>query len=129
MSTSRKRSGSPTSKKLSSCVRPGVLDVRASPLRLVSAFSSDDLPTLDRPAKATSFTAMSGRNLRSGADLRKAMGPAKTRSEEHTSELQSLMRISYAVFCLKQKKENHIRNAKSNMYHRSTSQNTTPTTQ
>src|SRR3546814_1644954 len=31
-----------------------------------------------------------------------------TRSEEHTSELQSLMRISYAVFCLKKKKEqNH----------------------
>src|SRR3546814_4622149 len=28
---------------------------------------------------------------------------AKERSEEHTSELQSLMRISYAVFCLKQK--------------------------
>src|SRR3546814_9381470 len=28
-----------------------------------------------------------------------------TRSEEHTSELQSLMRISYAVFCLKKKKE------------------------
>src|SRR3546814_7088014 len=29
----------------------------------------------------------------------------KARSEEHTSELQSLMRISYAVFCLKQKKK------------------------
>src|SRR3546814_8759663 len=29
---------------------------------------------------------------------------ARTRSEEHTSELQSLMRISYAVFCLKKKK-------------------------
>src|SRR3546814_1780256 len=29
-----------------------------------------------------------------------------TRSEEHTSELQSLMRISYAVFCLKKKKQN-----------------------
>src|SRR3546814_1777159 len=28
-----------------------------------------------------------------------------SRSEEHTSELQSLMRISYAVFCLKKKKE------------------------
>src|SRR3546814_9020119 len=28
----------------------------------------------------------------------------KSRSEEHTSELQSLMRISYAVFCLKKKK-------------------------
>src|SRR3546814_7672458 len=30
--------------------------------------------------------------------------PALRRSEEHTSELQSLMRISYAVFCLKKKK-------------------------
>src|SRR3546814_9012220 len=30
------------------------------------------------------------------------------RSEEHTSELQSLMRISYAVFCLKKKKTKHI---------------------
>src|SRR3546814_4824801 len=29
------------------------------------------------------------------------------RSEEHTSELQSLMRISYAVFCLKKKKKPH----------------------
>src|SRR3546814_7248000 len=29
------------------------------------------------------------------------------RSEEHTSELQSLMRISYAVFCLKKKKQNN----------------------
>src|SRR3546814_3957316 len=36
---------------------------------------------------------------------------AANRSEEHTSELQSLMRISYAVFCLKKKKKhtyNHI---------------------
>src|SRR3546814_8230572 len=31
--------------------------------------------------------------------------PFRIRSEEHTSELQSLMRISYAVFCLKQKKQ------------------------
>src|SRR3546814_1393229 len=30
-----------------------------------------------------------------------------TRSEEHTSELQSLMRISYAVFCLKKKQNNY----------------------
>src|SRR3546814_12111821 len=35
------------------------------------------------------------------AARRRACGP---RSEEHTSELQSLMRISYAVFCLKKKK-------------------------
>src|SRR3546814_1840829 len=32
--------------------------------------------------------------------------PLADRSEEHTSELQSLMRISYAVFCLKKKKKN-----------------------
>src|SRR3546814_3037555 len=32
-------------------------------------------------------------------------GQHPTRSEEHTSELQSLMRISYAVFCLKKKKK------------------------
>src|SRR3546814_2815244 len=32
-------------------------------------------------------------------------GVVNTRSEEHTSELQSLMRISYAVFCLKKKKK------------------------
>src|SRR3546814_5520938 len=32
--------------------------------------------------------------------------PRSMRSEEHTSELQSLMRISYAVFCLKKKKKN-----------------------
>src|SRR3546814_1744231 len=32
------------------------------------------------------------------------------RSEEHTSELQSLMRISYAVFCLKKKKKNNKNN-------------------
>src|SRR3546814_1034909 len=33
--------------------------------------------------------------------------PGSFRSEEHTSELQSLMRISYAVFCLKKKKQKH----------------------
>src|SRR3546814_9376198 len=33
--------------------------------------------------------------------------PARHRSEEHTSELQSLMRISYAVFCLKKKKQTY----------------------
>src|SRR3546814_7635457 len=33
--------------------------------------------------------------------------PGLTRSEEHTSELQSLMRISYAVFCLKKQKRQH----------------------
>src|SRR3546814_3022088 len=39
------------------------------------------------------------------ADRRSARGSGVRRSEEHTSELQSLMRISYAVFCLKKKKK------------------------
>src|SRR3546814_3376605 len=49
--------------------------------------------------------------LRRGAPLRprgqdlERSGRAQDRSEEHTSELQSLMRISYAVFCLKKKKK------------------------
>src|SRR3546814_6016033 len=34
------------------------------------------------------------------------------RSEEHTSELQSLMRISYAVFCLQKPKNKHLQNKK-----------------
>src|SRR3546814_5773800 len=42
----------------------------------------------------------SNRHARMGATPR----PFARRSEEHTSELQSLMRISYAVFCLKKKK-------------------------
>src|SRR3546814_6054839 len=47
-----------------------------------------------------------------GFDLVTASGDASlrliARSEEHTSELQSLMRISYAVFCLKKKKKQRI---------------------
>src|SRR3546814_5280309 len=40
---------------------------------------------------------------RNARQRRAFLGAAKRRSEEHTSELQSLMRISYAVFCLKKK--------------------------
>src|SRR3546814_944137 len=46
------------------------------------------------------FVARHGTLARAGA----ALHVDATRSEEHTSELQSLMRISYAVFCLKKKK-------------------------
>src|SRR3546814_4327040 len=47
----------------------------------------------------------------------------QSRSEEHTSELQSLMRISYAVFCLKKKKQ--ITKAHKNKYNHSNKLNTT----
>src|SRR3546814_990172 len=48
------------------------------------------------------------------------------RSEEHTSELQSLMRISYAVFCLKKKKEKQKHNVRQA---HTTKSNTTDNTQ
>src|SRR3546814_16598119 len=59
----------------------------------------------DRPDRARR-----GRRRRSRAGRRReaagrARGARRQRSEEHTSELQSLMRISYAVFCLKKKKK------------------------
>src|SRR3546814_9131742 len=50
---------------------------------------------------ASTISAVVG-NVLSGAARSK-----ETRSEEHTSELQSLMRISYAVFCLKKKQKKH----------------------
>src|SRR3546814_4479946 len=53
---------------------------------------------------------VSSRSWRKGDCLGCSRGIAwlAVRSEEHTSELQSLMRISYAVLCLKKKKINHI---------------------
>src|SRR3546814_7320545 len=51
---------------------------------------------------------------RAGVDA-KAVG----RSEEHTSELQSLMRISYAVFCLKKKKSDTTNQSSSRVYKQS----------
>src|SRR3546814_2395249 len=45
------------------------------------------------------------------------LGNLAFRSEEHTSELQSLMRISYAVFCLKKKKNKYNPTDNDNMMH------------
>src|SRR3546814_10326397 len=68
-----------------------------------------DLPwfrSRQRPRPAAALPALSGRDPRAHpeADRQPQPGPC-LRSEEHTSELQSLMRISYAVFCLKKKKK------------------------
>src|SRR3546814_7077276 len=50
-----------------------------------------------------------GRAKGGQTDLRDGAA-GRARSEEHTSELQSLMRTSYAVFCLKKKKKKHANN-------------------
>src|SRR3546814_16143272 len=59
-------------------------------------FRSDDGPT--RPACRRRWTHAGKNDSRT---WRLGLSPLVSRSEEHTSELQSLMRISYAVFCLK----------------------------
>src|SRR3546814_4545677 len=74
--------------------------------------SASHLP--DRPVRAPKFRSFDiraefpDRRVGSGPLLHHAAGAETlrqfSRSEEHTSELQSLMRISYAVFCLKKKK-------------------------
>src|SRR3546814_1789654 len=71
-------------------------DVCASDLFLLAASADDDL----RPM-------FGKRNGGGTANTSIAACDQYDRSEEHTSELQSLMRISYAVFCLKKKKNKH----------------------
>src|SRR3546814_6029125 len=71
---------------------------------------------------------VSAHSSRSGEPVQRSLQPfrlggffsmvlARLRSEEHTSELQSLMRISYAVFCLKNKKHLHYNHRKHTRVH------------
>src|SRR3546814_10573295 len=69
--------------------------------------------------------------LRPARSMRIAMYSARwriaragRRSEEHTSELQSLMRISYAVFCLKKKKKKLLQNNMTDRYNITLNHNT-----
>src|SRR3546814_6287536 len=67
-------------------------------------FRSCSAMGMDRRHGAVSQAGVHAPGGVAGAD-HLADDQAQGRSEEHTSELQSLMRISYAVFCLKKKKE------------------------
>src|SRR3546814_5613189 len=78
-----------------SAINPFFLSMLESILRTCAARRYDLL---------TSFQQLSSDWHMDYEDSRKADGIILLRSEEHTSELQSLMRISYAVFCLKKKK-------------------------
>src|SRR3546814_3849624 len=55
-------------------------------------------------------TLAEGIAVKQPGELTRKFVQALARSEEHTSELQSLMRISYAVFCLKKKNTTHTTN-------------------
>src|SRR3546814_4753158 len=58
-------------------------------------------PRIGRGLTRSPFASKTGRG---GLAMSEILIDDEERSEEHTSELQSLMRISYAVFCLKKKK-------------------------
>src|SRR3546814_3330678 len=83
-------------------------DLPAPPGRGGRGAAGRHLPRDHRgPAAAVrrAVAALPGDGRDQGPAERRAPRPAaQGRSEEHTSELQSLMRISYAVFCLKKKK-------------------------
>src|SRR3546814_9150800 len=59
------------------------------------------------PLSGRSTNGEAGRDTAAISPIESGGESAIMRSEEHTSELQSLMRISYAVFCLKKKKKKH----------------------
>src|SRR3546814_1882698 len=65
-----------------------------------------------RPSRWRSIPASASRKLSRAAALysKQVFERQQSRSEEHTSELQSLLRISYAVFCLKKKNKNNSPN-------------------
>src|SRR3546814_1799313 len=75
----------------------------STPLAQGYLLGAQEAGTADK-AKEGSCGADKAKEGSCGADKAKE----GKRSEEHTSELQSLMRISYAVFCLKKKKENTL---------------------
>src|SRR3546814_4401487 len=87
---------------------PGLLRAASFRRRMVSSCSG--LRITDPPAawaaRPLGLTALPVRRGRDGEGERESTAGAgePPRSEEHTSELQSLMRISYAVFCLKKQK-------------------------
>src|SRR3546814_5981675 len=62
-------------------------------------------PPAERPYSSRVARMRAARSDRGAGRAGAALG----RSEEHTSELQSLMRISYAVFCLKKKKKHQAK--------------------
>src|SRR3546814_4818597 len=74
----------------------------------ISRWRSSPAATVPPCARPTIFSGATRPQRSSRSTASPAPAPEAERSEEHTSELQSLMRISYAVFCLKKTLNNHI---------------------
>src|SRR3546814_9303579 len=82
---------------------------RYSGMRLSEVTPTPTLPRRGGGGSHLDVRNARNRRMRSSCPQRRKCA---RRSEEHTSELQSLMRISYAVFCLKKKKKNTEQNDK-----------------
>src|SRR3546814_7028177 len=99
------------------CQKPVIVDAVHEDVDELLDVANNAMPGLDRAhcfkrgKRSQDAASMRGDLL--AYEVNGLVAPDHTlmRSEEHTSELQSLMRISYAVFCLKQKK-NHNRATK-----------------
>src|SRR3546814_1574340 len=91
----RHQAGAANVRRSRRCARPQGLHRRRGRLLLVARRQTD----LDAVQQFDGGVLLQQRRLQEGR-----------RSEEHTSELQSLMRISYAVFCLKKKTNNNTHN-------------------
>src|SRR3546814_1595110 len=68
-----------------------------------SMFGAHFIDAQDEVRRSRELAALAEGVFRTTRQWRSRAGELRHRSEEHTSELQSLMRISYAVFCLKKK--------------------------
>src|SRR3546814_2202558 len=86
---------------------PGMSRYRRSRLRIFGSGMISSAPAANRRIRAGSPRSDTHQkeSHRPAESTRRASMPPD-RSEEHTSELQSLMRTSYAVFCLKKKNKN-----------------------
>src|SRR3546814_3112423 len=86
--------------------RPCLADIAMRAVGQLDAVPAADFPDEPRAVAGAQAAEDGGIGRRSFAHEHRARHALARRSEEHTSELQSLMRISYAVFCLKKKKYN-----------------------
>src|SRR3546814_3711304 len=95
--------------RLRSVVMIAVMTSFALAFYMISLKVSAERSAVERLERRIASSMMSIRQLQSELGTRERLPQIEKwnaeRSEEHTSELQSLMRISYAVFCLKKKKE------------------------
>src|SRR3546814_6348067 len=112
----RQRCAALTTTATTDCERarrfPQLLQLRQAPQDPQRAYAlRGNLPAMDRTARSLQTrpnpSHAGTKHLVVGIRHKRPVQQQTHRSEEHTSEIQSLMRISYAVFCLKKKKKKH----------------------